>query len=566
MKKHQAVFSPVNRGFSLIEALVALVVTAFGMLALAGFQSSLGVASENAKHRAQAVRLAQQKLEQLRAFEQVSASGAKFDYATDVVSGGPETIDGGAFGYTTSNSYTRQWWVTKADGVTAGEATDGQKWIRVRVLWTDRLNQTQNVMLQSVISRAEPGDLGTLAVGPGARQPRTPKNRNVDVPYPAVNISGGRSAFLPPGGNRVFIFDNVSGDVLGSCDASLLSIASLSITSVVDLTDTSLGCNANKAYLLSGYIRFLSGAMPSGNETAIDNALSNPVDATKELSLTVNAPGFASGQTHLCYAQRQKVVSTNTTATSNISLISRDATGLVRVRTSGNHGLDTGQIVSINNVNKTSFIGQYTLTKTANNEFTYNQPGLTTVESDTTGTATRVQQVTLAESDPVPTGYTREISRFVAYACVVYPIDHDGQPSTRALWWGDLSLTPVMTSGDSSLWTLGTTAGTKKVCRFTGDYVNDNRVSNAEHPRYYRGVSGAIDNQNFLVIDGDRTCPTDSKIDPLAGDYINTNTVLHQTSAGSALTGSPSDASTQWSVNGEPSGAPSSITDILPML
>jgi prepilin-type N-terminal cleavage/methylation domain-containing protein len=568
--KHDLQLKSPRRGFSLIEALVALVVVAFGMLALAGFQSSLGVASENAKHRAQALRLAQQKMEQLRGFEQVVSDGGKFDYTADVVSGGPETIDG-ASGYVTSNPYLRQWWVTKADGVTAGEGTDGQKWIRVRVQWTDRLNQTQNVTVQSVISRAEPGDLGTLAVGPGARQPRTPKNRNVDIPYPAISLPGGKSAFTPPGSSNAYVFDN----------------------------------------LLSGYIRFLAGGMPSGNETQIDTAITNPTDGTKETGVGVLFPSFAGAMAASsptfsqvgnavtstsvvssstfspvpgasCFAQRQKVMSTNNTAVADINSLVRvtsGSDGLVTVTTAGNHQMDTGQFVSINRTTDATFVGVYVITWLSNNSFSFVQPGLATAATETHSgtpkpTATRIQQVTMAETDTAPTGYSSVVSRFVAYVCIVTPSDDDGDESilpapasvTPRRWWGQLVLMPLLTSGDASVWTMGTGASDRKVCRFTGDYVIDDNVSNSEHPLHYRAVTGALDNQNYLIIDGNQSCPTDSKIAPLTGDYVNTHTLIHQAAAADTSAGVLSTTNSQWATTPEPAPPSSAASGVLPML
>jgi Tfp pilus assembly protein PilV len=567
-----------RRGFSLIEALIALVVTSFGFVALAGFQSTLSVASENAKHRAQALRLAQQKMEQLRGFEQIELHGTKFDYTGDVVSGGPETINSaGAFAYVTANEYRRQWWVTQSDGITVAAGTDPQKWIRVRVEWTDRFNQGQNVTIQSVISRAQPADLGTLAVGPGTRQPRTPKNRNVDIPYPAISLPGGKSAFTPPGSTNAYIFDNVTGDVLGFCGNSVV------LTSGVDLDDsdgsTTTGCTVSKAYLLSGYIRFRSGGMPSGTEKNVDDALSNPTDATKELTASLVFPGFTSALLPApavsCFTQRQKVLSTSNTASSDVNTLTRVASGsdgVVTVTTAGNHQLDTGQYVSINGATDSSFDGIYVLTKLSNTSFSYTQTGLATAltETGSPATATRVQQITVAETDATPTGYTSVISRFVAYVCIVTPSDHDddesGSPSpTLRRWWGQFVITPALTSGDSVVWTLGTGASDRKVCRFTGDYVIDNKVSNTEHPWYYRGATAALDNQNYLVIDGNQSCPTDGKVDTLNSDYINTHTLLHQTASGSAAGGTASTSSTQWDTTPETSSAPASITDVLEM-
>ena len=180
---------PKQRGFTLIEALTALLVTAFGMLAIGALQTTLSYNSDVAKQSSEAVRLAQLKIEELRAYEQTAADGAgnKFDYTDDVVSGA-DTVSPSSGSYVTNTSYARTWTVT-------GNGTDLQKWIRVTVNWADRNGATQTVALQSVIGRADVAAIGTLAVGPGGTKVRTPKNRSVDIPYPAISLAGEKSGF-----------------------------------------------------------------------------------------------------------------------------------------------------------------------------------------------------------------------------------------------------------------------------------------------------------------------------------------------------------------------------------
>jgi prepilin-type N-terminal cleavage/methylation domain-containing protein len=551
-----------QQGFTLIEALVALVITAFGMLALAGFQLSLSTASENAKQRSEAVRLAQQKIDELRSFEVVQTHLTKLDYQSDVVAGGPETFNRtNADVYNTANEYRREWWVTKADG-TAADPLEMQKWLRVQVAWTDRNGQEQRVTLRSVIGQAEPATLGTLAVGKGTQNPRSPRNRNVDIPYPAKSLAGSKSAFRPAGASVDYVFDNASGDVLGYCTQSLAAGATVTFEG----TPTS-GCTAQKAYLLSGYIRFLNG-LPTGNETQIDNGLSNPTDTTNDLTASIlfTSPMPGGHPTAPCYAERQKVVATNNASSVDISSIGR-LTNVVTVNTAENHGLAVGQQVAVTGTTNKTLIGQFTVTAVPGNRiFTYVQSGADVTTASSPGTAALVQQLTIAESVANPNGYNSVISRFVAYSCVIVPYDHDGDEATattpnRRLWWGQFVITPA------TGWSLGTSGGSnRRLCRFTGDYIPDDKVSNSEHPLYYRGVSAALDAQNYLVIPANSTCPTDSEIAPLSDDYINTHTVLHQTAAGTtASAGLPSNTSAQWPTTPEPSTAPSTTTDVLPI-
>ena len=81
-------------GFTLLEALIALLVMSFGMMALAGMQLSLSRSGDVAKQRTEAVRLAQQQMEVLRSYASVAAWAA--------LVGGWDTA-------TTNTLYTRTW-------------------------------------------------------------------------------------------------------------------------------------------------------------------------------------------------------------------------------------------------------------------------------------------------------------------------------------------------------------------------------------------------------------------------------------------------------------------------
>jgi hypothetical protein len=144
---------------------------------------------------------------------------------------------------------------------------------------------------------------------------------------------------------------------------------------------------------------------------------------------------------------------------------------------------------------------------------------------------------TSVQPTAVPSGYTLE-TRLVAYTCIVTPVDHDNDEATatiptRRRWSGQFVITPKPTPTPvppavSTPWVLGTASGQFKLCRYTGDYVPGNTLSNSEHPLYYRGVTGALDHQNYVVIQGDANCPYDGPSVTATGNYINSNTTLHQ--------------------------------------
>jgi hypothetical protein len=366
-----------------------------------------------------------------------------------------------------------------------------------------------------------------VATGLGATKPRSPKNRNVDIPYPAIGLAGEKSGFTPPpgdGSTPFFIFDNVTGEVLGSCTTALNENAT------VNFGDGNCTAFTVRPYLLTGYIRFVLG-----NFNLSDFV--NPAGPAKDLNAYVDIDVGVTSPA--CWTQRQKVVSAgNIAAPLNIASATRSA-NVVTLTTASNHGFSAGQIVSVASATNPSFFGVFTLLSASGNTMTYaqNAPDASFSGGTPASTVTQVQEITIPESQTAPTGYTTVKSTFVAYTCVVTPADHDSDPSTLNRWSGKFRIDPV------GGWLLGTNAGEFKLCRYTGDYVSNGQVSNIEHPLYYRGVTGALDNQNYVVIDGNRTCPTDSAVNTSTGKYTNVNTTVHQSNvdgSGGALSGSNS--------------------------
>jgi hypothetical protein len=454
--------------------------------------------------------------------------GNKFDYTADVASGS-DTIGPNNGAYTTNTTYTRAWIVDNA-------GSDLQKWVRVTVSWQDRAGATQSVNLQSVISRADPISIGTLAVGSPTLSARAPKNRNVNIPYPAISLANGMSAFQPGSDattntNPFFVFDNVTGNVLGYCTVTLTKGQSVIINP--GGAGNTTNCTTQQALLLSGYIRFVSG---NYNQNQVDTVFGNPTGTTKPLSARVEfiAPTppdpLIGPKKQQCFTQRQKVVSVGSISVKTISTASRNASGITTVTTSGNHNFNVGQSVSINDVANDSFNGVHVIASApSNTTFTYQQPGLSSATGGSgsyTPTATLVQQVAIPETATAPSGYNAVTSRYVAYTCIVVPLDHDNNPDTPTRWSGQFLITPP-SSGDDA-WSLGTGNTEFKLCRYTGDYYADDVLSNSEHPLKYRGVTGALDNQNYVVVDGNVACPNDGPANTATGNYVNANTTVHQ--------------------------------------
>ena len=187
-----------QRGVSLIEALVAMAVMAFGMLSIIGVQSTLRFNSDVAKQRSEAVRLAQRTIEDARSFTLIEAVAGS-DY-TDIVSS-----IGGISAYASSETNTNYTIDTAviASGDTPDAETPRGKRLRVTVNWADRSSQNQSVQMDTVIAKVMPELGGTLAlaanVGMNGVTQRGPSGHNVAIPLGVTDLGNGTSSFTPMG-------------------------------------------------------------------------------------------------------------------------------------------------------------------------------------------------------------------------------------------------------------------------------------------------------------------------------------------------------------------------------
>jgi hypothetical protein len=411
--------------------------------------------------------------------------------------------------------------------------------------------------------------------------------------------SGSCSAFTPPPGNIVYVFDNNSGNIVGSCTPTAYNIATyaglsgsttatittslphpfnvghrvtiagaadaafngtftvtgvpsstqftysvatafsadttgsggtatreITLTEGIDVNATpGLSCSTIAAYLLSGYVRFDTSNNPTGVEPGNPgtNNDTRALAAATPLSLDTSNFSGAGTPSMTCYAQRQKVVTTNSSAVTISSL--SHSSGTVTVTAAG-HGLVTGDVVAINEVNPAVFSGAYTVTVLSTSSFTYTLPpalAATAPGSGTGGFVKKLERLTIPETSNVA-GYTTVIARFVSYACIVTPVDHDTNSSTPNRWWGQVTL-----NTDGS-WAIGTSSSQFKVCRYSADYNGTGSISNSEHPLWYRAVTGALDSQNYLVIQGNQSCPTDRAQNLLSNpiNAVDDTTAQHQ--------------------------------------
>ena len=251
-----------QRGVSLVEALVAMGVMAFGMLAVVGLQVTLRTNGDVSKQRAEAVRIAQQSIEGWRAFAAVEVTVGVLDYQ-DLVTDGPISIAG--INATYARTRTSTVWPSTWPG-----GSSPMKTLAVTVSWDDRNGQPQTVLLNSVIAGVAPELAGSLAVPANGVAGRQPLGRNRAIPALAKDL-GGVSGFMPPqaaGGRVAWIFNNVTGLIVGICQNS--GVAS---TSVLTLAIAN-SCAATNAQFISGYVGFANANVLPPNGSPLDLDLS----------------------------------------------------------------------------------------------------------------------------------------------------------------------------------------------------------------------------------------------------------------------------------------------------
>lgn len=236
-------------GFTLIEALLALLVMAFGMLSLSGMQLSLSRSADVAKQRTEAMRLAQRRIDEYRSYTSIAAGGGHTIVWDTLPASATQTT-------VTNATYT----VTTAMG---GAAADALRPISVTVAWADRGNQAQSLTISSVISKSDPIDIGYVANPLPLNAPlKRPKNRNINIPIPALDLGGGQSS-TQFAADYVIVYSNVTAGVVQICNPGVASATAAQINAAI--AGTTGSCVAVTGYIVAGYVgRNSSLTWPTG--------------------------------------------------------------------------------------------------------------------------------------------------------------------------------------------------------------------------------------------------------------------------------------------------------------
>jgi hypothetical protein len=260
--------SRVPSGIALIEALIALAVMAFGMLAIVGMQATLRQNSDVSRQRAEAVRIAQQQIEVARAYailedpaNPTAANSFRALSTRPAAAVSNVNVEGRNTTFTLAT-------VVPESGVLPLLSANlpSLKGMNVTVTWKDRNNLNQAVSLATAIHGVAPELAGTLSVPSNGTPTSSPGGRNRAIPWNAVPLERNRSGFVPPqvaGGNVVWVFDNSTG-ILRVCNVVNISISVAAAGNITGCDETEY----EKFELLSGFVSFANNA--STQATASD--------------------------------------------------------------------------------------------------------------------------------------------------------------------------------------------------------------------------------------------------------------------------------------------------------
>jgi Tfp pilus assembly protein PilV len=231
-----------QRGVTLLESVIAFFVLAAGSVAVAQLQGQLRLAGDVARERSEAVRLAEQAVEELRAFATIDGPPGSRSYAA-IASGSSSVAAASAAAH---NDY-------RIDRIIDDAAFGGAKAARVAVRWSDRAGAPRSVVVDAFVAAVDPAYSGSLALATGALPAalRGAQDRQPGVPLTAKRLGDGRSVWKPrDGSTSAWVFDDRSGAIVAVCEGIAATVANEDLGA-----DALHTCSAGRWLFVAGTLR-----------------------------------------------------------------------------------------------------------------------------------------------------------------------------------------------------------------------------------------------------------------------------------------------------------------------
>lgn len=146
-----------DKGFSIVEVLVSLVILSVGLIGTGKYQGTLLKNSSDVQSRSQAINIAQRKIEEIKAYKNLTAFSEIKSSDTLIA----EALDAGTvldFSTTGINTiYNLDWTVLENSNPNYVE-------IEVIVTWNESHGAPQQIRLNSIVSQSDPNNSGRLAM------------------------------------------------------------------------------------------------------------------------------------------------------------------------------------------------------------------------------------------------------------------------------------------------------------------------------------------------------------------------------------------------------------------
>lgn len=219
--KTKTTFKRVQRGATLVEAMIGLLVLSIGLAGATKLQAWMRASGDMAHERSEAVRVAQRALERWRH---------------------------GATPSTTAPETFQLDWTVDAQGASSLHQTADAK-----VSWLDRGGHAHSVRLSAISPKASSIYSAVLSLAPqdarfGARRQLPTNARILDDRRSLIRLSRHSAT--------TWLMDNATGQVMGRC--AIEPARPLNTITIEDLRS----CNPAAGSLLSGYIRFSTVGKP----------------------------------------------------------------------------------------------------------------------------------------------------------------------------------------------------------------------------------------------------------------------------------------------------------------